>query len=317
MKSRIGLIIGLIVVAILAAYMVTYQVRYDQIAVVTTLESVQDPVVDPETGEVIDPGSIVREPGLRFKAPWPIQQVHAFSTKLQVVESTLTQIQTEDGSTVNVKLAVFWRVEDPLAYYRAVGTSLDDAREKLSPLLGDLEGIITQYRFDQLVNNDPEELAIIEMQEQARDALREQLAGLDQSYGIAIESVALRRLLLPELTTEAVFERMRSTRQRMAENARAEGEAEAGKLREEAESIRQRIMAFAERRAQAIRSEGEQEAAEQFQAFAVDEDFAIFLRNLEALEQTLPNNTTLILDARQLEWLSPLVDPSVSSDANE
>lgn len=317
MKSRIGLIIGIIVVAILATYMVTYQVRYDQVAVVTTLESVQDPVVDPETGEVIDPGSIVREPGLRFKAPWPIQKVYAFSTKLQVVESTLTQIQTDDGSTVNVKLAVFWRVDDPLAYYRSVGTSLDDAREKLTPLLGDLEGIITQYRFDQLVNNDPEELAIIEMQEQARDALREQLAGLDQSYGIAIESVALRRLLLPELTTEAVFERMRSTRQRMAENARAEGEAEAGKLREEAESIRQRIMAFAERRAQAIRSEGEQEAAEQFEAFAADEDFAIFLRNLEALEETLPNNTTLILDARQLQWLSPLVDPSVSSDANE
>ena len=103
----------------------------------------------------------------------------------------------------------------------------------------------------------------------------------------------------------------------MAENARAEGEAEAGKIREEAESIRQRIMAFAERRAQAIRSEGEQEAAEQFEAFAADEDFAIFLRNLEALEETLPNNTTLILDARQLVWLSPLVDPSVSSDANE
>lgn len=317
MKSRIGLIIGLIVVAILAAYMVTYQVRYDQVAVVTLLESVEDPQVDPETGNVIDPGSIVREPGLRFKWPWPIQKVYAYSTKLQVIESTLTQIQTDDGSTVNVKLSVFWRVADPLAYYRSVGTSLEDAEEKLSPLLGDLEGIITQYRFDQLVNNDPEQLQITEMQEQARDALRSQLAGLDQSYGIAIESVALRRLLLPELTTEAVFERMRSTRQRMAENARAEGEAEAGKIREEAESIRQRIMAFAERRAQAIRSEGEREAAEQFEAFAADEDFAIFLRNLEALEKTLPNNTTLILDARQLEWLSPLVERSPSTDPDE
>ncbi|MFW6335860.1 MAG: hypothetical protein ACOC3G_01860 [Phycisphaeraceae bacterium] len=76
-------------------------------------------------------------------------------------------------------------------------------------------------------------------------------------------------------------------------------------------------MAFTERRAQAIRSEGEQEAAEQFGAFAADEDFAIFLRNLEALEQTLPNNTTLILDARQLEWLSPLVERSPLSDSAE
>ena len=317
MKSRIGLIIGLLVVAILAAYMVTYQVRYDQVAVVTTLESVEPPQVDPETGEILDPGSIVREPGLGLKAPWPIQKVFAYSTKLQIIESTLTQIQTEDGSTVNVQLSVFWRVEDPLAYYQSVGTSLEDAEEKLAPLLGDLEGIITTYRFDQLVNNDPEKLAIDEMQQEALRSLREQLADLDQSYGIAIESVALRRLLLPELTTEAVFERMRSTRQRMAENARAEGEAEAGKIREEAESIRQRIMAFANRRAQAIRSEGEQEAAEQFDAFAADEDFAIFLRNLEALEQTLPNNTTLILDARQLEWLSPLVEPSMESDPTD
>ena len=316
MKSRIGLIIALVVVAILVIYTVTFQVRYDQVAVKTTFESVTEPTIDSQTGEVIDPGSVIYDPGIQVKAPWPFQKVYHYSTKLQVLEDVLEQFQTADGSSVVMKVYLTWRVDDPLAFYRSVGQSIDDAGEKLEPLLRDLKGVITRYPFDALVNNDPDELELPEIEQASLEYLQQQLAEIRPGYGIAIESVGIRRLLLPELTTEAVFERMRSTRQRLAENARAEGEAEAGKIREEAESIRQRIMAFAERRAQAIRSEGEQEAAQEFAAFAADEDFAIFLRNLQALEETLPNNTTVILDARQLEWLSPLIEYATPADTD-
>jgi regulator of protease activity HflC (stomatin/prohibitin superfamily) len=160
MKSRVGLIIGLIVVAILLVYMITFQVRYDQVAVVTTFENVEEPVVDERTGEVIDAGSVVTEPGLELKAPWPFQKVYHYSTKLQILEDVLEQFQTEDGSSVVMKVYLTWRIDDPLAYYRSVGQSIDDAGEKLEPLLRDLKGVVTRYPFDALVNNDAAQLEL-------------------------------------------------------------------------------------------------------------------------------------------------------------
>ncbi|MCS5617474.1 MAG: hypothetical protein NZ658_05690, partial [Pirellulales bacterium] len=125
-------------------------------------------------------------------------------------------------------------------------------------------------------------------------------------FGLKVENVGLYRVLLPESTTAKVFETMIATRERLAESAVQEGQAQASAIRSEAASGRDRILAFAERRAQAIRSEGDREASREYAEFAQDEEFAIFLRRLEALEQMLQHNTTFVLPAESLGILDPL-----------
>ena len=66
--------------------------------------------------------------------------------------------------------------------------------------------------------------------------------------------------------------------------------------------------AFAERRAQAIRAEGDLEAERYFAQFKEDQDFAIFLRQMDALREMLKHNTTFVLDANKLWFLTPLVE---------
>jgi rod shape determining protein RodA len=70
---------------------------------------------------------------------------------------------------------------------------------------------------------------------------------------------------------------------------------------------RNRILAFAERRAQTIRSQGDREAAKEYESFAKNEDFAIFLRKVEALKKMLDHNTTFVLSADSLgilDWFN-------------
>ena len=55
-------------------------------------------------------------------------------------------------------------------------------------------------------------------------------------------------------------------------------------------------MAFASQRAEDIRAEGEAQAAEYLQE-TKDEELAIFLAWLDAVETALSKNTTLILDS--------------------
>ena len=210
-----------------------------------------------------------------------------------------------------VRTYLTWRITDPLRFYITLKDQAEATRQ-LSSRLREVRGLISGYRFDELVNLDPSKLKLAAIEEQAADSLG---AALDQTgYGIAVESVGIHKIILPESTTEKVFETMIASRQRLAENALQEGQAQASAIRSEATSARDRILAFAERRAQAIRAEGDREASTQYQTFARNEEFAIFLRKVEALKKMLDHNTTFVLSADSLgilDWFNK--DPSQPS----
>lgn len=306
MKNSLTLLIGIVLVAVLLVYMFAFQVRYDEVAVLTTFDRAEAPVAD-ETGEVRSE-SLKTEPGLYFKLPWPIQKVYKYPRKIQLLEDRLEELQTADRNAIIVRTYVTWRIEDPYTFFRAIG-SVAEAEEQLEPLMRSLRGVIGSYNFSDLVNNNPERLKLREIEQAATEALRQQLASIDPGYGISIEQVGIQRIVLPEQTTTAVFDRMRTAREALAERTLAEGRAAAATMTEEAQAAQQIILDFAQRRAEAIRAEGDREAATYLADFNQNQDLAIFLRQIEALKQMLAHNTTFILNAKDLDVLQPFVTP--------
>jgi membrane protease subunit HflC len=204
---------------------------------------------------------------------------------------------------VIVRTYMTWRIADPLKFYVTLKDPAE-ARRQLASQLREVRGIIGEYRLDELVNENREQLALDEIEEKARLALERTLS--DAGFGLDVETFGISRIILPESTTAKVFETMIATRERLAESALQEGQAQASAIRSEAESARDRILAFADRRAQAIRSQGDREASVEYEGFARNEEFAIFLRRLEALEKMLKHNTTFVLSAEALgilDWL--------------
>ena len=293
MKTVFTLLVAAIIVLVLVAMMVMFQVRYDQVAVVTTFDK-----ADPQE-------SVIAEPGLYYKAPWPIQKVTKYPIKLQLLEDRLEEIQTADGYAVIVRVYVAWRIVDPYIFYTQV-ENIERADELLEPLVREIRGVISQYSFEQLVNAQAEAVKLEEIEARMQAYLEQRLAAMSPGYGIEIEQVGIRRLILPEGVTESVFARMRETREALAQVAESEGLAEAATIRSEANLAREQIMTFARTRAQEIRSAGDVEAAAAYAAFRQNPEFAIFLQKVEALREILPNNTTFILDARDLNLLDLL-----------
>lgn len=313
MNKVISLIVGLLVLVVFVLYMVTYQVRYDEVAIVTTFGKATPP--DAATD---DSGSIVTEPGLYFKAPAPFQNVASFSRKLNILEDQAEEFQTADQNSVIVRTFLAWRIEDPYSFFITLN-NVDNAQQKLRPLLADLRGVISEYTFDEMVNLDADQIKLAEIEAKAADRLRQQLAAIEPGYGISIEQFGIRRILLPESTTEKVFEQMKTTQERLAQAARSEGDAAAKTITTEAESAKQRILAFAERRANEIRARGESEAAEYYKTFAQDEAFATFLRKVETWKNTLSNNTTFVISADEVELVDeflrgPQIKPQEGTD---
>ncbi len=284
MKNSFTILIGSVIAAALLAYMFCYQVRYDQVAVRTTFEKA-------------DAASVQSTPGLKWRLPWPIHKVTHYSKRLQLLEDKIEELQTADGKSVIVRTYLTWRIDNPLDFYVTLKDPAEASRQ-LSSRLREIRGVISRYRLDELVNTDRDKLKLAEIEDEARALLKQSLA--QSGYGLKVESVGLYKIVLPEATTEKIFETMIKTRERLAENALQEGQAQASAIRSEAQSARDRILAFAERRAQAIRSQGDRDAAKEYESFARNEDFAIFLRKVEALKKMLDHNTTFVLSADSL-----------------
>lgn len=309
-REKLNLIIGIGIAILLCVYMFTFQVRYDEVAVITTFDKAEAPdASDPNSG------SVITEPGLYFKWFWPIQKEYKYEKKVQILEDQLQEQQTADGYAVVVNTYLAWKIENPYEFFKRLN-NVHNAQQQLLPLLSDVRSVISRYDWNELVNTDASKLKIDEIEAEALTQIQARLE--EQGYGIEAVELGIRRIILPETVTEKVFERMRQTRQSLAENARAEGDAKANAIKSEARSTQERILAFAERRAQAIRAEGDREAASYYGMFQEAEQFAIFLRRVEAMKAILANNTTFVLTAKDLTPLELLQgdEPTSGSRSN-
>lgn len=313
MKNRFTFLVGLIVLAVLILFMVTFQVRYDEIGVVTTFGEARKPIYD-DTGKLIDEGSLKFEPGIYFRAPFPIQRVRKYSTKLRILEDQLEEIRTADNSAVIMKTYLAWKVSEPHLFFTAQ-RDIKTAEQRLKQLMRNLRGLISQYRFNQLVNENSNQLRLKEIEEKCKVQLGEELAELDN--GIEVVRVGIVRTMLPEEVTEKVFERMRQTQERYAAEAREEGKAEAMNIVDKAENAQKQILAFAKVRAQKIKDIGNQEAAQYVEPLRVDEDFAIALRKIQFFKETLANRTTFILKAGRGGLFGPLLGDWLSDESDD
>lgn len=276
--------LGIALLIILLGYLVTFTVNFDETVMVTTFGKATKESVKNAEGS---------NPGLYLKLPWPIQDVVRFDRRISVLEDRLEQQETSDKQVVIAKAYLTWRITDPLSFYRMFRTS-ERASEFLLERLRASKAELGAFAFDDLTNPDPEKVRIEEAGSAILARLRKDLSSHDT--GIEIRTAGINRVLLPESITKSVFARMKQTRQRFAQNARSEGNAVAQSIVAKTESDKRRILAFAERMAQRLRAEGDAAAAHYYAEYSKSPEFAIFLRKLDALKQSLEKSTSYIVD---------------------
>ncbi|MCC5831307.1 MAG: hypothetical protein JJU36_17850 [Phycisphaeraceae bacterium] len=322
MKNSLILLIAGIVVIAFATYMFCYQVNYNEVAVVTTFDQAIAPTYDDE-GRMIDSGSVRREPGLAFRWPWPIQGVTKYSTRKQVLNTPKIEVQLAGGQAVVVSSYITWNVEDPYLFFRSLNTKRN-AIEQLRTLVKDANSVISQYRLEDMVNENPERIRLRQLADEALAHLR--AATRANGYGIAVTDFGITRIELPEMVTQSVFERIKADRNSLAQRTRSQGEAEAEEIVSRAENARRRIESFANSLARQIETAGEREAARFYSIFSDPEDqrLAIMLNRIDTLPNIVGRRATLVLGSDQLgldqlypDWLRELARPAAADLTGE
>ena len=276
-KNHITLTIGAILVIIFGFMLLTYQVRHTEVAIRETI-----------TGSASNIG-----PGFHPRFPWPIHEIHKFDKRIQSSEWTFEETSTTEGKPILVKVFATWRINNPLQFFKKLEGGLTEANSKLKDIVRSAQNaVIAEYTFEQIVNTNADLLKLEEIEDKMREKVRADTA----DFGIEIKMVGIKRLGLPASVTEAVFGRMKADRQRHIEKVKADGEREAKMLKAEADLKANEILAQAEAQAKVLRGEAEAASAKYYKEFEKNPELANFLFNLNALEGSLKENATLILD---------------------
>lgn len=275
------MLLGFAVAAIFLIAIFSYQVSTTEKAVVITLGKIDEKV---------------REPGLHFRWPYPIQKVMKYDTRLRCYDGNIGKLEetpTSDGKNLTVSIYAVFRIQDLIKFQRA-GGSITAAEDQLGILMRSAKGaIIGKYKFDQLVNSKADKIQISQME---KEMLAMVAPSASAQYGLEVVSVNIRTIGVPDEPAKAIAERMISERKTEAEKYKSQGEVEAKEIMTKADNERMNILTNAEAEAKKIRAEGDSEAAKHYAVFSQNPELAIFLRKLESMKRLMGTRTTLILD---------------------
>ena len=234
------------------------------------------------------------EAGLHFKVPF-IDSVKYFPNTTMLYDIPPSEVLTSDKQNMTVDCYILWSISDPKLFYQTLGTT-GVAEQRLDALT---------YNELKTVMGTLAQADIINMEDGAkRNEIYEGIAAdvdaLAQVYGIRVEDVKIKRFDLPDSNLQAVYDRMISERNQMAEKYTADGNYEASIIRNDVDKTVNILVSNAEAEAAKLVAEGEAEymrlLAEAFDS-EDKQDFYQFTIALDALKASLTGSEkTIILD---------------------
>ena len=238
---------------------------------------------------------VITEPGLNFKLPPPFQNVSYIDKRLLTLDSSDTEpMLTAEKQRVVIDWYVRWRISEPTEYIRNVGLDESAGAMQLNRVVRNaFQEEINRRTVRELISTRRETL----MADVKREVL-ESVRGGAKPWGIDIVDVRITRVDYVEAITASVYGRMEAERQRVANELRSTGAAEAEKIRADADKQRDVIVANAYRDAQKVKGEGDAQAARVYaEAFGRDPSFAQFYRSLDAYRASFNKKSdVMVLD---------------------
>ena len=237
-------------------------------------------------GEIIDPKI---ESGLHFKVPI-LNTVRKFDSRVLTLDAIPQPYFTEEKKRLIVDAFVKWRISDNEQFY------ITSSGGQLSAL----RTLLTQ-RVDEGLRNQFGKRTVQDVISGERDQLMSVLTAdlnkvANSELGVEVIDVRVKKIELPTEVNDSVYNRMRTERERLAQELRAEGNEIAEEIRANADKERTVSLADAYKTAEIIKGEGDAEATSTYaKAFNKNPEFYEFTRSLSAYQSTFENKSDVLL----------------------
>jgi membrane protease subunit HflC len=230
---------------------------------------------------------VIKEPGLAFKIPL-VQNVVFYDNRVLDLDPPSFEVLLTDKKRIIIDAYSRYRIVDPLAFFRRVGTE-EILRDRFGKIINSsLRRVIATVSLRDLLSEKRNDIMA---------TIQAVVSESAASFGVEIVDIRIGRTELPTQTRQSVFDRMRTEREREARELRAEGGEEARKIRAKADLEKTVLLAEAERLAQIMRGEGEGGRNRILgEAYGKDPAFFDFYKSLAEYRKNLVDTgTTMVL----------------------
>jgi membrane protease subunit HflC len=240
------------------------------------------------------PIGVVNEPGLQSKLPL-VDSVIYYDRRLLTMEPAVEQVILGDQKRIEVQTYTRFRIADALRFYKAVRT-VELAEPQLAQLVSSsLRRELGQVMLPALLSENRSQIV---------ELIQKEVADKARDLGIEVVEVRFHRADLPLETSQAIYDRMTSERQREAKELRAQGFEWAQLIQAKADRERTVIISEAQRQAKITHGTADAEANQILSsAFGKDPQFYKLYRSLQTYRQALAIAGPMIVLSPDTEFL--------------
>jgi modulator of FtsH protease HflC len=249
----------------------------------------------------------ITAPGLYFKIPF-FENVSFIDNRVLDNDLSPQEVLASDQKNLVVDAFTRYRITDPLKFFQSLN-NVRVANQTLERIINArMRSVLSGASTTQIINTDRARLM---------DRIQDEVNKETQSLGITVVDVRLSRVELPRETSQAVFQRMKTDREREAAELRAQGAQAAQTIRARSDRDVQIIVGEANKKADEFRGEGDANKNRIFaEAFNRDPDFFRFYRSMQAYESGLKQGDTRLILSPNSEFFRYFGDPSGKKQAN-
>ena len=311
-----SLIVAGVIIAVILIGNPFYILNESQQAVITQFG---EPIGDPIT-----------EAGLHLKIPF-IQKVTYFEKRMLEWDGYPSEIPTQDKRYIWVDTTARWKIADALKFFKTVSNErgahaiLDGIID--AAVRDNVTGqkLIELVRSSDRLNQLSEEIAkdsefidegALETIKIGRDKIRQQILeearkDMASRYGIELIDMRIKRVNYVDEVKRKVYERMIAERRRAAEKYRSEGRGVSAEIEGRTEKELKAILSQAYKESQIVKGEADAQSTRIYaESYSKAPEFFSFLKTLESYDDTVDENTTVILTTegeyyKYLDKISP------------
>ncbi|MBR2848055.1 MAG: protease modulator HflC [Clostridia bacterium] len=285
MKKTKIIIIAALLVVVFVAMGSLYTVKENEYACVMRFNKIEN---------------VQSEAGIYVKVPF-IDNIMTFPKTVLLYDIPESEVLTADKKNMTVDSYITWEISDPRTFYQTLGT-IAEAETRLDALTyNSLKNLMGTLEQNDIINEED-----AAERNDIYSGITAEVQALADTYGIHVLDVKVKRLDLPADNEQAVYARMISDRNQIAEKYTADGEYEASIIRNDVDKQVNILISNAQAQAAKLEAEGEAEymrmLAEAYDT-ADKKEFYEFTLGLDALKASLAtdeNTKTVIIDGNSL-----------------
>ena len=233
-----------------------------------------------------NPKRVVTAPGLHWKLPF-IQNVDYYEKRVLNLDPPEESILLSDQKRLMVDAFARYRIVDSLEFFKTVKTEAG-VRQRLGPIVNaSLRGVLGNATLASVLSEER-----VDIMRQIQESVNSEAT----RFGIELVDVRIGRADFPDQISQSVYGRMKSERERVAAEFRAQGFELSQRIKAGADREATVILAEAKKESEIERGRGEATRTRVLNdAFGQDQGFFNFYRSMQAYEAAFSNESTYMV----------------------